>query len=95
MTRQSRWGTWGTGAAAMAACAACCAGPLLAVVGGLSITSAIASLWMPALAVSAVVAGAVALVLRRRRRASACRTAAPGRTDLGMPTIGPGPDAGQ
>ncbi|MGP4087586.1 hypothetical protein [Streptomyces sp. KR55] len=49
-SRPSRpWGTLGTGAAALAACAVCCAGPLLAVLGGIGITSAIGALWMPVL----------------------------------------------
>ncbi|WP_262418172.1 hypothetical protein [Streptomyces sp. SP2-10] len=89
--RPPRWGALGAGAAAVAACAMCCAGPLLAVLGGIGVTSAIASLWLPVLAVPAVVAGIVALVLRRRRETAACRTAST-RADLGMPAIGAAPE---
>jgi hypothetical protein len=87
--RPSRpWGTLGAGAAAVAACALCCAGPLLAVLGSIGVTSAIESLWMPALAVPAAAAG-LGVLLVVRRRSAACRTV-PATADLGMPTIGPG-----
>ncbi|WP_330289545.1 hypothetical protein [Streptomyces sp. NBC_00576] len=46
---------------------------------------------MPVLAVPAVAAGLGMLMLRRRRRNAACRTA-PVPTDLGIPTLGQGPD---
>ncbi|NED19842.1 hypothetical protein G3I31_17305 [Streptomyces sp. SID9913] len=69
----------------------CCAGPLLAILGTIGATSAIAALWIPALAVLAVAAGLGVLMVRRRRTA-ACRTA-PARADLGMPALGPRPDA--
>ncbi|WP_405819508.1 hypothetical protein OG241_29745 [Streptomyces sp. NBC_01390] len=85
------WGILGTGTAALAACAVCCAGPLLAVLGGIGVTSAVGALWMPVLAVMAVAAGLGVLMVRRRRRKVACRTA-PALTDLGMPTLGRGPD---
>ncbi|EMF52984.1 hypothetical protein GTY82_33365 [Streptomyces sp. SID5476] len=68
----------------------CCAGPLLALLGGIGITSAIGALWMPVLAVLAVAAAAGILVVRRRRRAAACRTT-PAPADLGMPTVRPAP----
>ncbi|MEU1151932.1 hypothetical protein ABZ369_02725 [Streptomyces sp. NPDC005918] len=90
--RPSRpWGTLGAGAAAVAACAVCCAGPLLALLGGIGVTSAIGSLWMPALAMLAVAAGLGVLLAVRRRRSAACRTV-PATADLGMPTIGPDTD---
>ncbi|MFC9679031.1 hypothetical protein [Streptomyces sp. NPDC056948] len=90
--RPSRsWGTLGAGAAAVAACAVCCAGPLLAVLGGVGITSAIGAWWMPVLAVGAAAAAAGFFLVRRWRRAAACRSA-PARADLGMPTIGPAKD---
>ncbi|MFF4963221.1 hypothetical protein ACFY2Z_40855 [Streptomyces sp. NPDC001222] len=82
------WGTLGAGAAALAACAVCCVGPLLAVLGGIGVTSAIGALWMPALAVPAVAAGVGFFVVRRRR--AVCRTT-PARADLGMPSVGPPP----
>ncbi|MEU8840501.1 hypothetical protein AB0D97_15425 [Streptomyces roseus] len=94
--RPSRpWGTLGAGAgaAAVAACAACCAGPLLAVLGSIGITSSLAALWMPASAVLAVAAGLGVLVVLHRRRTSACRTA-PAPTDLGMPAMGRPPETG-
>ncbi|MGW3457999.1 hypothetical protein ACWDRL_31525 [Streptomyces albidoflavus] len=88
-SRSSRpWSAFGTGAAAVAACAVCCAGPLLAVLGGIGVTSAIGALWLPVLAVLAVAAGLGILVVRRRRRTASCRTA-PAQADLGMPTLGP------
>ncbi|GAA3900092.1 hypothetical protein GCM10023084_60730 [Streptomyces lacrimifluminis] len=83
-------GALGAGAAVVAACAVCCAGPLLAVLGGIGLTSAIGALWMPAFAVLAVAAAAGIFVMRRRRRAAACRTT-PARADLGMPTVRPAP----
>lgn len=85
------WGALGAGAAAVAACAVCCAGPLLAVLGGVGFASAVGALWMPVLAVLAVAAGLGVFLVRRRRRNAACRTA-PAPADLGMPTIGPLPD---
>lgn len=84
------WGTLAAGAAALTACAVCCAGPLLAVLGAIGVTSAIGALWMPVLAALAVAAIVAFVVVRRRRRAAACRTT-PARTDLGMPTVRPAP----
>ncbi|MGW5638820.1 hypothetical protein [Streptomyces sp. NPDC003832] len=78
----------GAGVAAVAACAVCCAGPLLAVLGGTAVMSAIGALWMPVLTVAAVAAGLGALTVRRRRRTASCRTPE-ATTDLGMPTLGP------
>ncbi|MGW2822743.1 hypothetical protein ACWC24_17355 [Streptomyces sp. NPDC001443] len=93
--RPSRpWGTLGAGAAALAACAVCCAGPILAALASVGVTSAIGALWMPALAVLAVTAGLGFLVVRNRRRTTSCHTA-PSRADLGMPTLGPPPEGGQ
>lgn len=89
--RPRPWGTVGAGIAAVAACAVCCAGPLLAVLGGLGAASALASFWVPGLAVVAVVAAVGAYVLHRRRRAAACRTQA-GPVDLGLPAVGPARD---
>ncbi|MBL1082251.1 hypothetical protein JK359_09685 [Streptomyces actinomycinicus] len=70
----------------------CCAGPLMAVLGGLGVASAIGALWMPALAVLIVAAGLAALVVRHRRRTTSCHRA-PAPVDLGMPTAGPRPGA--
>ncbi|MCZ4507431.1 hypothetical protein O3Q52_04245 [Streptomyces sp. ActVer] len=80
---------------AVAACAVCCVGPLLAVLGGIGAASVIGAIWIPALAVVAVLAASAAVwVHRRRKRTSACQTG-PGPVDVGMPTRvphGPGPD---
>lgn len=84
------WGTVGAGLAAVAACAVCCAGPLLALLGGISAASALVSLWIPALAVVAGAAAAGAYVLDRRRRVAACQTTT-GPVDLGLPTVGTAP----
>lgn len=92
MTEPSRrprpWSAIATGAAAVSACAVCCAGPLLALVGGLSIVSLAGAIWIPALAIVAVAALVGAVWVLRRRKASSCRTSftdtsAP--VDLGMP----------
>jgi hypothetical protein len=78
-------GILGTGAAAVGACAACCAGPILAVLGGLSFASVVGAMWIPALAVAtAATLAAIAWVLRRRRRVDACH-ADDAPLDLGMP----------
>lgn len=88
-SRTSRpWGALGARPAAIAACAVCCAGPILAVIGGVGAVSAIGALWIPALAAVAVAAVTGILVVRRRQRAAACRTA-PSHADLGMPSLGP------
>ncbi|WSA74564.1 hypothetical protein OG930_02395 [Streptomyces sp. NBC_01799] len=85
----------GAGLLAVAACAVCCAGPLLAVLGGIGAVSFIGAIWIPALAVVAIATASAAVwVHRRRRRASACQ-AQPRRVDVGMPTripSGSGPD---
>ncbi|WP_329298038.1 hypothetical protein OG410_05235 [Streptomyces sp. NBC_00659] len=89
--RPSRsWGILGVGAATITACAVCCAGPILVVLGGIGVTSAIGALWMPALAVLTVAAGLGVLVVRRRTTRAACRKGA-AVADLGMPTVGPHP----
>jgi hypothetical protein len=72
------------GAVAVGACAVCCAGPVLAVLGGLSIASLAGAAWVPILAVVAVLTLlGVVWVLRIRRR-SAC-AASSGPVELGMP----------
>lgn len=50
MTRRSTGGSLTAVTAFVVACAVCYAGPLLAVVAGLGLTSAIGALWVPALA---------------------------------------------
>lgn len=64
---RSRWSAIGLGAAALAACTACCAGPVLATLGGIGLASALAAIWIPALAVVSVLAVIGAFWLRRRR----------------------------
>ncbi|SNT59618.1 hypothetical protein [Actinacidiphila glaucinigra] len=82
------WGTIGVGVAALVACAVCCAGPLLAVLGGIGIPCAIGALWVPVLAVQAAAAlvAVIFIVRRRRRRPVPCHTI-PTHADLGMPNV--------
>lgn len=60
----------------VAACAACCAGPVLGLIGGLSLAGSAVALGLGATLIAALllVVAAVVLVLRSRRRhqASAC-----------------------
>jgi mercuric ion transport protein len=62
----------------VAACAACCAGPVLGVIGGLSLAGSAVALGLGAtlVAVLLVAVAVVVLAVRRRRRqqASACAT---------------------
>ncbi|ATW52857.1 hypothetical protein CGZ69_26155 [Streptomyces peucetius subsp. caesius ATCC 27952] len=62
----------------------CCAGPLLALLGGVGAVSALGAVWIPGLAILAVVALAAVVWVVRRRRTAACKTE-PGVVDLGMP----------
>jgi hypothetical protein len=69
----SKRSTVGFVGAGILACAACCAGPLLAIVGGVGIASAVGAVWVPVLAgVAAVAAIAVTVLLVRRHRATTC-----------------------
>jgi hypothetical protein len=78
------WRVVGAAAVALGACAVCCAGPVLAVLGGLSIASLAGAVWLPALAIVAAVAlVGMVWVLRKRRRATCATTTGP--VDLGMP----------
>jgi hypothetical protein len=74
--RSRSWFGIGLGTAAVGACAACCAGPLLAILGGIGLASAVGALFAPALVVLAVLAGVGVLVLHRRRGAPRRRSAA-------------------
>ncbi|PYE11742.1 mercuric ion transport protein [Williamsia limnetica] len=75
-------------AALVGACAVCCAGPLLAVLGGIGAAGLLGSLWVPALlTVVAIAAVGILVALRKRRRAS-CRVAQAGPVDLDLPTLG-------
>jgi hypothetical protein len=78
------WRVFGASAVALGACAVCCAGPLLAVLGSLSIASLAGAAWIPALAaVAAVALVGIVWVLRKRRRATCATPTSP--VDLGMP----------
>ena len=78
------WQLAGAGAVAVGACAVCCAGPVLAVLGGLSIASLAGAVWVPALAlVAALALLGVVWVLRKRRRGTCATPAGP--VELGMP----------
>lgn len=80
------WQVVGAGVVALGACAVCCAGPVLAVLGGLSIASLAGAVWIPALAIVAVIAlAALVWVLRKRRRATCATSSEP--VDLGMPAV--------
>jgi hypothetical protein len=71
--------------AAVIACVGCCAGPLLAVLGGLSVASLAAAVWIPVLSLFGIGGLATTLFVRRRRQTN-CRTGAePGTVDVGMP----------
>lgn len=60
-------------AALVGGCAVCCAGPLLAVLGGIGAAGLLGSLWVPALmVVVALAVVGIAIAVRKRRRAS-CR----------------------
>lgn len=59
----------------IAACAACCAGPILAVLGGLSVVGTIGSLFVGAAGIAvAMLAGAAYLGVRRRSTEPSCST---------------------
>jgi hypothetical protein len=61
----------------VAACAACCAGPLLGLIGGLSLAGSAVALGFGATLIAVllvVVALAVLVVRRRRQQASLCAT---------------------
>ncbi|UUV28678.1 hypothetical protein NQK81_28330 [Amycolatopsis roodepoortensis] len=91
-SRPSRsWTRWGAGATGVAACAVCCAGPLLAVLGGIGAASALTAIWLPAFAVLALLSVPAIIVVRRRRRASACGGDT-GPVALGLPAV-PGDSA--
>jgi hypothetical protein len=59
----------GLTAAAAVACAVCCAGPIIGVLAAIGLTTGLAAIAIPALAVVAVAAIGAALLLRRRARA--------------------------
>jgi hypothetical protein len=69
MTQRSTVGSLTAVTAFVVACAVCCAGPLLAVVAGLSLTTAIGALWVPGLALVTIASVATAWWLRARSEA--------------------------
>jgi len=84
--RMSRGGK-GVLAVVAAACVVCCAGPLLAFLAAIGVASAVAAVFLPALAVVAVGAGGGIWWLRQRSRTH-CETPA-GVVSLAMPTLRP------
>jgi hypothetical protein len=73
--------------AAVAACAVCCAGPLLALLAAIGLTSAMLAIAVPAFAIVAAVSAVAVMWLRRRSRS---RCPAPRRvTDLQLTTVHP------
>jgi hypothetical protein len=72
---------------ATAACAVCCAGPLITLIGGIGIVSAVGAWFVPALiGLAALAIGGAAVPLWFRRRRRACPTPA-AVADLGMPAV--------
>ncbi|MGQ0843457.1 MAG: hypothetical protein ACT4QF_04925 [Sporichthyaceae bacterium] len=68
-----------------AMCAVCFAGPIVGALAALGLLSAIGAIWTPTLAVLAVIAGAGALILQRRRgTAGGCHAPHPDAVDLEM-----------
>ena len=66
--------TLGLASAVVLACAACCAGPLLALVGGVGAASLLGAYWVPGLLAIAALAGViVTILLIRRARTKACQ----------------------
>jgi hypothetical protein len=87
--RRRGWLLIPVGAGAVA-CIACCA-PILGVLGGIGVASTVGAVFVPALAVLALLAGAaVVMVWLRRRSAPTCAPPGPS-TDLGVPSIDPAP----
>ncbi|QNE23232.1 hypothetical protein F1D05_30045 [Kribbella qitaiheensis] len=73
----------------------CCAGPLLAVLGGLGAASLVGAVFWPVLGLVAVTAAVgVVWIMRRRHRPAACTTEA-GPADLGMPSTAAKPRSGR
>ena len=78
----------GAGAMVFAACAVCCAGPLLSLLAGIGVLSALGALWIPGLAVLTLTAAGGAAWVLRRRRAASCQPGT-GPVDLAMPAPAP------
>lgn len=93
-SRRSDRSTIVTVVAAVAACSVCCAGPLLAVLGGLGTALGVGAIWVPALGIVAAVPLVGGLILWRRRSSRRCGTTGP--VQLGMPVVpsaaAPSPD---
>lgn len=85
MTRPGSRTPWSgiAGGAVITACAACCAGPGLAVLAALGVTTTILAVFLPVAAVALLV-GAGGVVLWRRRARS--RASGGNIADLGLPT---------
>lgn len=67
------------------ACIACCAGPILAIVGGLSLAGFAGTVRFGAFALVLALPAAIAFVVLRRRR-SACGSASPEPDSVAAPT---------
>jgi Flp pilus assembly protein TadB len=96
--RTKRRTTTVTASAAAIACMACCAGPVLAVLGGLTIASIAAAVWIPPLSALAIAAATATIWVLRRRRTVARHSpdaVLPATVDLGMPTPPPTVRPGQ
>jgi hypothetical protein len=85
-----RSGSFSVVGVGIAACAACCAGPILALLGGLSLAGAVGSLLIgiAGLAV-ALVAGIAFFVMHGRRRRRSCSTERPAPVPVASPTRRP------
>jgi hypothetical protein len=66
--RARPWTAIAAAVAAIGACAVCYGGPILVFLGGLSIVSLAASIWIPALSVVAIAAIAATVWILQRRR---------------------------
>lgn len=73
-SRRDLFGAMGVGGVA---CAACCAGPVLAVLGGITIAGVAGTVVVGAAAAVIAMLAAATVLLTRRRRAAACEVGAP------------------
>lgn len=73
------------------ACAACCAGPILAVLAGLSIAGVVSTLLVGAAGLVITAAALAALHMVRRRAAASCQTASSPAVAVAAPTLRVGP----
>ncbi len=74
-------------AALVGACAVCCAGPLVAVLGGIGAAGLLGSLWIPTLLIVVALTAVGILVALRRRRRAGCSVPNTHPVDLDLPTL--------